>query len=125
MAGNSTETFEVIIIVILIIIIVILATMAADFARKRSDCYTFPSPWCFNDWICPKEPEGKRNVWNNVIAAGLVGNEKTNKCFPLASDGTKPNFAGDTFNPPQTCHNAWPSIIGPNAKKITGNVFNN
>ena len=120
MAENSTETFEVVIIVILIIIIVILATVAADFARRRRDCYTYPSPWCFKDWTCPSQPEGKRNVWDNVIAAGLIGDDKTAKCFPAASDGVNP-----TFPPGKECPNAWPSVVGPNAKKITGNVFNN
>nr|QBK90787.1 MAG: membrane protein [Pithovirus LCPAC201] len=118
MAGNSTETFEVVIIVILIIIIVILATMAADFARRRRDCYTYPSPWCFKDWTCPKEPEGKRNVWDKAIAAGLVGTKENAKCFAAASDGINPTFTGN-------CPNAWPRVVGPNANKITGNVFNN
>lgn len=120
MAKNSTEIFEVVIIVILIIIIVILATMAADFARRRRDCYTFASPWCFKDWTCPKAPVGKRNVWNNVIAAGLIGNENTAKCYAQASDGINATFA--TIN---SCPNVWPSVVGPNAKQITGNVFNN
>jgi hypothetical protein len=117
--GSSTETFEIVIIVILIIILVVLATMAIDFARKRSDCYTYPSPWCHNDWICPAQPEGQQNVWKNLADAGLVGDRTKNKCFPIASNGVQPTFAGSTFNPPQTCENVWPDIVGPNKKPVT------
>lgn len=108
MAGSSTETFEVIIIVILIIVLVIIVTMAIDFARRRRDCYTHPSPWCFKDWMCPNAPEGKRNVWDNLINAGLVGNRSQSACWALASDGTKPNQ--------RNCPNVWPMIVGPNKR---------
>ena len=103
MAKNSTVTFEIIIIVILIIALVIISTLALDYSRKRLDCFDNPSPWCFRDWECPDQPEGKRNVWTNIINEGLVGTESTAKCWPGPSNGNTPNL-------PATCDNAWPFL---------------
>lgn len=98
---KEDNTFEVIIIFILIIVLLIVLTTTMYYLRRRAECFTYPSPWCYSDWICEDLPADEQNRWDMLKSQNLASVDATDgACF--LSDGT--------INP--TCFNAWKSFVG-------------
>ncbi len=103
----AENTFEIIIITILILAIVVLATLTVYYARRRTECFTWPSPWCFRDWICPGLAPDKQNRWDELISLGLAGVPRTTGiCYPgpLSDSSNMPNISSK-------CTNAWKQFL--------------
>lgn len=95
------NTFEIIIIAILVIVILIVLTTTLYYLRRSAECYTYPSPWCYSDWICPNLPAEEQNRWNMLKNLKLASVDSTEGlCF--LSDGT--------INP--ECQNVWAKSNG-------------
>ena len=70
----------VLITCILVIILIVVATLAIVAYQRRHDCYTYISPWCFNNWQCnPSSAYNPVQSFEAVITA----------CAPT-SDGSIP-----------------------------------
>jgi len=90
------NTFEVIIIAILIIVLLIVLTATVYYLRRRAECFTYPSPWCHDDWICEDLPDDQQNRWDMLKNLKLASVPSTQGlCF--LSDGT----------PNKACKNVW------------------
>ncbi len=79
----------------LIILFLIIITIVLVLYRHFHDCSTDPIIWCFEDWLCPEEPQGsaERNP-------ATFTNATAKKCT-LTGMG---NTTGD-------CENVWPFLF--------------
>jgi hypothetical protein len=119
--GNNN--FEVILIAVLIIILLIIITMVVYYLRRRSECFYYPSPWCYGDWIC--ENTTPQNRWEALRQLGL---SSAPSGAILASDGIC--FLPDGSTAPQSaCSNQWETFlnagntcVGPNGNTGPCNV---
>lgn len=98
--NKNNNTFEVIIIFILVIILLIFLTTTLYYLRRRAECYTYPSPWCYSDWICDGLPADQQNRWDVLknLKLSTVSSEE-GLCF--LADGT----------PNPECANVWMGIL--------------
>lgn len=90
---------------ILLIILVVAATIAILFYLQVQGTYTYPSPWCWNDWICTSDTYNPVKVYDQLLT-NCTPDKVTNKLnLDLCScswnafyDPTNPN----KFNTPPT-----------------------
>jgi len=94
---QESNTFEIIIIAILIIVLLIFLTTTLYYLRRRAECFTYPSPWCYRDWICEDLPEDEQNRWDALRKLNLAGVPSTSgRCF-----------IGDNGQTTSQCVNQW------------------
>lgn len=105
---HDSNTFEVIIIFILVIILLVVITLAVYYLLRNSQCWTYPSPWCYNDWICENLPPGEQNRWD-VLRKLRVSSVPPSSgfCFipenQSGADGGCPNAWADLLTGNNTC----------------------
>jgi hypothetical protein len=104
--SHDSNTFEIIIIFILIIVLLIVITLSVYYLRRSSQCYTYPSPWCYSDWICEHIENPKdRNRWDVLKRLKLSSvPQAEGACFLKDSDTSSPcENVWDFLNTTGTC----------------------
>lgn len=47
-----SHVFEIVVIAILLVILIIVVTMCFYYGIRKSQCYSYASPWCYKDFAC-------------------------------------------------------------------------